>query len=60
MLGASTPIIPEIFHDTNVTMLSGVVVKNPKDVLRIVSEGGGMSLFKSHVTKICWRVTPTK
>jgi hypothetical protein len=33
-------------------MLSGVVVKGPREVLRVISEGGGMRLFSPHVRKV--------
>ena len=52
LLGASTPLIPEAFVDTPVTFLSGVVITNPKDILRIVSEGGGVGHFKENVRKV--------
>jgi hypothetical protein len=38
-----------------VTMHSGVVVKAPDEVLRVVSEGGGMRQLGQHVTKITMR-----
>jgi len=52
LLGASTPILPEVFADTPVTILSGVVVTGNEEIMRIVSEGGGMRLFKNHIRKI--------
>lgn len=52
LLGASTPLIPGAFADTPVTFLSGVVVARPQEMLRIVSEGGGMRLFKKNVKKV--------
>jgi uncharacterized protein (DUF4213/DUF364 family) len=52
VLGASTPLLPEAFAAERVTMLSGVVVKEPQEVLRVVSEGGGMRLFGPHVRKV--------
>ncbi|UCF56946.1 MAG: DUF364 domain-containing protein [Deltaproteobacteria bacterium] len=52
LLGASTPLIPEVFADTPVTFLSGVVVARPQEILRIVSEGGGMKFFKKNVKKV--------
>ena len=52
VLGASTPMLPEAFLESNVSMLSGVVVEDPVEVLRVVSEGGGMRLFKPHVRKV--------
>jgi uncharacterized protein (DUF4213/DUF364 family) len=55
VLGASTPLLPEAFAGERVTMLSGVVVKDPHEVLRVVSEGGGMRLFSPHVRKVSLR-----
>lgn len=52
MLGASTPLIPDVFTDTPVTMLSGVVVTRPGEIIRIVSEGGGMRFFKNNIRKV--------
>lgn len=52
MLGPSTPLVPAVFAGTAVTLLSGVVVRDAGAVLRVVSEGGGMRLFKPHVRKV--------
>ncbi len=52
ILGASTPLLPEIFQDTPVTCLSGVAVNDPEAVLKVVSCGGGMRSFKPHVRKV--------
>jgi hypothetical protein len=52
VLGASTPLMAEVFSTTGVTMLSGVVVTAAEQVLRVVSEGGGMRQFGPHVRKI--------
>lgn len=52
ILGASTPLIRDVFVDTPVTRLSGVIVDVPGDVLQIVSEGGGMRMFKDCVRKV--------
>jgi uncharacterized protein (DUF4213/DUF364 family) len=52
LLGASTPLIAEAFDSVTVTMLSGVVVTAPDEVLRVVSEGGGMRQFGPHVRKV--------
>jgi uncharacterized protein (DUF4213/DUF364 family) len=57
VLGASTPLLPEAFAGEQVTLLSGVVVKEPLEVLRIVSEGGGMRLFSPHVRKVSLRAS---
>jgi len=56
LLGASTPLIPEAFVDTAVTILSGVVVIAPEEIMRIVSEGGGMRFFKNHIKKVNVRI----
>jgi uncharacterized protein (DUF4213/DUF364 family) len=57
LLGASTPLLAQVFDGLKVTMLSGVVVKEPGEVLRVVSEGGGMQQFGPHVRKVTVRVT---
>lgn len=56
LLGASTPLVPEAFEDTPVTVLSGVVIERPDDVLRVVSEGGGMRQFRGLIRKVGLRV----
>jgi len=58
LLGASTPLIAEAFDPGTVTLLSGVVVTAPDEVLRIVSEGGGMRQFGPHIRKVTVEVTP--
>lgn len=60
LLGASTPLLAEIFDARKVTLLSGVVVKQPKEVLRVVSEGGGMRQFSPYVRKVTVRVGTPK
>jgi uncharacterized protein (DUF4213/DUF364 family) len=55
IIGASTPMLPDAFSAANVSLLSGVVVHQPKEVLRVVSEGGGMRQFKPHIRKVNWR-----
>ncbi|MCK4305471.1 MAG: DUF364 domain-containing protein, partial [Candidatus Eisenbacteria sp.] len=52
ILGASTPMLPEAFSTAKVTLLSGVIVKSPGEVLRVVSEGGGMRLFRPYIQKV--------
>lgn len=52
MLGASTPLLPEVFAHTPVTVLSGIIVTHPENILDIVSEGGGMQLFKKISAKL--------
>ena len=52
MLGASTPLLPQVFKTSPVTLLSGITVKNPSEILAIVSQGGGMRAFKDCIAKI--------
>ncbi len=52
ILGATTPLLPAAFHDTPVTCLSGVVVADRAEVLRVVSSAGGMRQFKHFVDKV--------
>jgi uncharacterized protein (DUF4213/DUF364 family) len=52
VLGASTPLLPEVFTGTPVSLISGVVVTDPEALLRVVSEGGGMRFFKPHIRKV--------
>lgn len=55
IIGASTPMLPDAFSAVNVTLLSGIVVRNAKEVLRVVSEGGGMRQFKPYIRKVSLR-----
>ncbi len=52
VLGASTPLLPAAFGEKEVTLLSGVLVKDPPAVLQVVSEGGGMRQFSPFVQKV--------
>jgi uncharacterized protein (DUF4213/DUF364 family) len=52
LLGASTPLLPEAFAGTPVTVLSGIIVTKATAVLQIVSEGGGMRAFKNNIQKV--------
>ncbi|MCF8111315.1 MAG: hypothetical protein K9J85_07470 [Desulfobacteraceae bacterium] len=52
LLGASTPLIPEIFSHTPVDLLSGVLVTNPGEILHIISCGGGMQRFGGVIKKV--------
>ena len=52
ILGASTPLLPEAFAHTRVSLLSGVVVTNPAGILQVVSEAGGMRFFRPHIRKV--------
>lgn len=52
ILGATTPFLPKVFAKRGVTMLSGIKVLDEKEVLRIISEGGGMRDFKNTIKKL--------
>lgn len=52
VLGASTPLLKQAFEGTCVTVLSGVLAREPQEILRVVSEGGGMRRFKGFVDKV--------
>lgn len=54
LLGPSTPLVPEAFEETPVSVLSGMTVHDSPGLLRTISEGGGTRLFKPFVTK--WNV----
>jgi uncharacterized protein (DUF4213/DUF364 family) len=56
ILGPSTPMLPEIFEGTPVTLLSGIKVQDNQTLLRTVSEGGGMQSFKSCVQKVNYQL----
>ena len=57
MLGPSTPLVPQAFSGTPVTLLSGVIVIDAPEVLRVVSEGGGMRRFKDYILKVNMRLS---
>jgi len=52
IVGASTPLLPDIFRKRGVTLLSGIQVVDSARVLQIVSEGGGMRAFKQSIRKV--------
>jgi len=52
ILGATTPLLSQIFTPWGVSMLSGVTVVDVPKVLHIVSEGGGMRDFKDTIKKV--------
>lgn len=54
LLGSSTPLVPEAFQGTPVTVLSGITVTDSAGILRVVSEGRGTRFFKPFATK--WNV----
>ena len=52
LLGASTPLAPEVFKPQGVNLLSGVVVTDAKGIFQVVSEAGGMRFFKNLIKKV--------
>jgi uncharacterized protein (DUF4213/DUF364 family) len=52
VLGASTPLCPEVFKAYGITLLSGVIVIDSAGILRTVSEGGGMRFFRGLIRKV--------
>jgi hypothetical protein len=52
VLGASTPLAPDIFKSYGVTHLSGVIITDPVSILRVISEGKGMRFFKGYIKKV--------
>ena len=55
VVGPSTPLLPAVFAERGVTLLSGVQVVNGERVLRLVSEGGGTRQLGSAVRKLTVR-----
>ena len=56
LLGASTPLAPEVFRFTPVTILSGVRVHHPEAIFRLVAEAKGFPAFKDALEKVNLRV----
>ena len=57
LLGPTTPLVPEAFEGTGITLLSGVEIVDPEELLRVVSEGGGTRQFRKMVRKVSVRVS---
>ncbi len=49
LMGPSTPLVTEIFHDTPVTHLGGAVVADSARVLQVISEGGGTPALRPYL-----------
>ncbi|MCX5848197.1 MAG: DUF364 domain-containing protein [Deltaproteobacteria bacterium] len=49
VLGPSTPLVPEIFHNTPVTHLGGAAVADAERVMQIISEGGGTPALRPYL-----------
>jgi uncharacterized protein (DUF4213/DUF364 family) len=58
LLGPSTPLAAGVFAGTPVTWLSGIRVIHPREVLRVVSEGGGTREFSPFTRKVNIRIAP--
>ena len=56
ILGPSTPLLPAVFVDRGITVLSSVRVVQPARLLRVVSEGGGTRQFGNAVRKVSLRL----
>jgi len=52
LVGASTPLASEIFNRVGINLLSGIIVRDPQQILRVVSESGGMKSFSGFVDKV--------
>ncbi len=52
VLGASTPMLPEVFEQTPVSRLSGVLAEDVDGIMQVVSAGGGMYEFKRYIRKV--------
>jgi len=51
LLGPSTPLCPQVFTQTPLTMLSGVTVRDAPALLQVVAEAGGTRQFSRLVDK---------
>ena len=58
LLGPSTPLVPRVFAapPRRVSLLAGMVVTDPEELLRIVAHDGGTRDFKTSVAKVNVRV----
>ena len=56
IVGPSTPLCPEVFRKYNITLLAGSVVKNPRLILQIVSQGGGTMSMKPAIEQVIVRI----
>jgi uncharacterized protein len=49
LIGPSTPLAPDIFHDTPITHLGGAVAADPAKALQIISEAGGTPALRPYL-----------
>ena len=52
LVGASTPLVPSVFAEYGVSLLSGLVIRETEEVLRVISESGGMRSFSRYTDKV--------
>ncbi len=55
ILGPTTPLLPALFAGRGVTLLAGVYVTDPNQVLRVVGEGGGARQLRTGTRKLTVR-----
>jgi uncharacterized protein len=58
LVGPSTPLLPDAFHGTPVTCLSGMTVTDSAQILRLISEGRGTRFFSPFAVKWNIRLKP--
>ncbi|OKY77619.1 MAG: Protein containing DUF4213 and DUF364 domain [Candidatus Methanohalarchaeum thermophilum] len=51
LLGPTTPMAPEAFVDKNVDILAGSMIKNEKNALEVISQGGGTHALHDSIEK---------
>lgn len=56
LLGPSTPMVPEIFKDYGITLLSGMIVEDVERMKQVISLGQGTRAFKESVKKVNVRI----
>ena len=56
MIGPSTPLVPDIFHDFPVHMLVGTVPTDTEGVLKAIRHGVGTPVIHRHSRKVCLAV----
>jgi len=56
MIGPSTPMLPKVFEETNITWLSGRKIIDSEKLLEVVSQAGGTHKFSKITEKINIRI----
>lgn len=56
LLGPSTPLLPEAFTGSRVTLLAGSRVHDRERALQVVAEGGGTPALRPSLTQVCLAV----